>query len=93
MSMTIVGPGSKTRCHWRKSASEFLIYHDTNRGTPVSDVKKLCLEGFQSGLSWRTILARRVNFQANFHLCLVSGIQIKPYSLDTLLIQQYVRAL
>jgi DNA-3-methyladenine glycosylase I len=50
---------------------EFLGYHDREWGFPVADdhrlFEKLCLEGFQSGLSWRTILAKRENFRAAFH--------------------------
>jgi DNA-3-methyladenine glycosylase I len=48
-----------------------LDYHDTEWGFPVADdrhlFEKLCLESFQSGLSWRTILAKRENFRAAFH--------------------------
>jgi DNA-3-methyladenine glycosylase I len=69
--MTIMGPDGKPRCHWCSAAPEFLDYHDTEWGFPVSDdhrlFEKLCLEGFQSGLSWRTILAKRENFRAAFH--------------------------
>ena len=69
--MTIfVGPDGKTRCHWCGAAPEFLAYHDTEWGFPVDDdhrlFEKLSLEGFQSGLSWRTILAKRENFRAAF---------------------------
>jgi DNA-3-methyladenine glycosylase I len=71
MSSTIVGPDGKPRCRWASAAPEFLAYHDTEWGFPVSDdhrlFEKLCLEGFQSGLSWRTILAKRENFRAAFH--------------------------
>jgi len=71
MSTTIVGPDGKTRCRWCAAAPEFLGYHDTEWGFPVTDdrrlFEKLCLEGFQSGLSWRTILAKRENFRAAFH--------------------------
>jgi DNA-3-methyladenine glycosylase I len=71
MSKTILGPDGKTRCRWCASAPEFLAYHDTEWGFPVADdrrlFEKLCLEGFQSGLSWRTILAKRENFRAAFH--------------------------
>lgn len=71
MSATIVGPDGKTRCRWCAAAPEFLDYHDTEWGFPVSDdhrlFEKLCLEGFQSGLSWRTILAKRESFRAAFH--------------------------
>lgn len=71
MSMTIIGPDGKSRCRWCAAAPEFLDYHDTEWGFPVSDdhrlFEKICLEGFQSGLSWRTILAKRENFRAAFH--------------------------
>lgn len=67
----IVGPDGKSRCRWCATAPEFLVYHDTEWGFPVGDdqhlFEKLCLEGFQSGLSWRTILAKRENFRAAFH--------------------------
>jgi DNA-3-methyladenine glycosylase I len=70
MSTTIVGPDGKSRCRWCGAAPEFLGYHDTEWGFPVSDdhrlFEKLSLEGFQSGLSWRTILAKRENFRAAF---------------------------
>lgn len=60
----------KTRCRWCASAPEFLAYHDTEWGFPVKDdyrlFEKLCLESFQSGLSWRTILAKRENFRRAF---------------------------
>jgi DNA-3-methyladenine glycosylase I len=71
MSTTIVGQDGKSRCRWSGAAPEFLDYHDTEWGFPVRDdhrlFEKLSLEGFQSGLSWRTILAKRENFRAAFH--------------------------
>ena len=71
MSTTILGPDGKPRCRWCAAAPEFFAYHDNEWGYPVSDdrrlFEKLCLEGFQSGLSWRTILAKRENFRAAFH--------------------------
>ena len=71
MSETIVGPDGKPRCRWCGAAPEFLDYHDFEWGFPVDDdhrlFEKLCLEGFQSGLSWRTILAKRENFRVAFH--------------------------
>jgi DNA-3-methyladenine glycosylase I len=71
MSQTKTGPDGKLRCGWSLSAPEFLHYHDREWGFPVADdrrlFEKLCLEGFQSGLSWRTILAKRDNFRAAFH--------------------------
>jgi len=70
MSETIAGPDGKSRCRWCGAAPEFLNYHDTEWGFPVADdrrlFEKLSLEGFQSGLSWRTILAKRRNFRAAF---------------------------
>src|SRR5210317_2277271 len=70
MSTTIVAPDGKPRCHWCGAAPDFLDYHDTEWGFPVADdvrlFEKLCLESFQSGLSWRTILAKRENFRAAF---------------------------
>jgi len=72
MSAEIIeGPDGKSRCRWCGAAPEFLAYHDTEWGFPVSDdhrlFEKLSLESFQSGLSWRTILAKRENFRAAFH--------------------------
>ncbi|HEX2116294.1 MAG TPA: DNA-3-methyladenine glycosylase I [Alphaproteobacteria bacterium] len=68
---TIAGPDGKPRCRWCAAAPEFFHYHDTEWGFPVDDdrrlFEKLSLEGFQSGLSWRTILAKRENFRAAFH--------------------------
>ena len=65
------GPDGKPRCTWCSAAPEFLVYHDTEWGFPVSDdhrlFEKLSLESFQSGLSWRTILAKRENFRTAFH--------------------------
>lgn len=70
MSETFEGPDGKPRCRWAGSAPEFLDYHDREWGFPVDDdrrlFEKLCLESFQSGLSWRTILAKRENFRAAF---------------------------
>ena len=71
MSATIKGPDGKPRCRWCEAAPEFFDYHDKEWGFPVDDdrrlFEKLSLEGFQSGLSWRTILAKRENFRAAFH--------------------------
>jgi DNA-3-methyladenine glycosylase I len=67
---TIDGPDGLVRCRWSAAAPEFLAYHDSEWGFPVGDDRRLfefmCLESFQSGLSWRTILAKRENFRAAF---------------------------
>ncbi len=71
MDRTIIGPDGRARCRWCGAAPAFLDYHDREWGFPVADdrrlFEKLCLEGFQSGLSWRTILEKRENFRAAFH--------------------------
>jgi DNA-3-methyladenine glycosylase I len=71
MSKTTTGPDGKVRCHWCSATPQYLDYHDVEWGFPVNDdqrlFEKLSLEGFQSGLSWRTILAKRENFRAAFH--------------------------
>ncbi len=71
MVATYKGPDGEARCTWCAAAPEFLDYHDTEWGFPVVDdrklFEKLCLESFQSGLSWRTILAKRENFRTAFH--------------------------
>jgi len=70
MNTTLPGPDGRPRCRWCASAPEFLPYHDKEWGFPVADdrrlFEKLCLEGFQSGLSWRTILAKREHFRRVF---------------------------
>ncbi len=71
MSRTITGPDGQPRCAWCTATPQYLRYHDTEWGFPVSDdrrlFEKLSLEGFQCGLSWRTILEKRENFRAAFH--------------------------
>lgn len=70
MNEPFIGPDGKARCRWCGGAPEFLDYHDHEWGLPVDDdqrlFEKLCLESFQSGLSWRTILAKRENFRKAF---------------------------
>jgi DNA-3-methyladenine glycosylase I len=64
------GPDGKLRCPWALSAPEYLGYHDEEWGRPLRGdaaiFERLCLEGFQSGLSWLTILRKRENFRAAF---------------------------
>lgn len=58
------------RCWWPGDDALYLAYHDREWGRPVADdrrlFEKICLEGFQSGLSWITILRKRENFRAAF---------------------------
>ncbi|WP_028311674.1 DNA-3-methyladenine glycosylase I [Derxia gummosa] len=67
---TLPGPDGEHRCFWCHATPDYLRYHDEEWGFPVADdrrlFEKLCLEGFQSGLSWRTILVKRDNFRAAF---------------------------
>ncbi|GGH18826.1 DNA-3-methyladenine glycosylase I [Cribrihabitans marinus] len=71
MSATVTGPDGRPRCGWCGTIPEFFGYHDREWGWPVADdrrlFEKLCLESFQSGLSWRTILNKRPAFRAAFH--------------------------
>jgi len=71
MKADFIGPDGKPRCNWCSATPEYIHYHDTEWGFPVDDDKrlfeKICLEGFQSGLSWRTILTKRENFRKAFH--------------------------
>jgi len=67
---TIPGTDGRPRCRWCAGAPEFEPYHDNEWGYPVGDdqrlFEKVSLEAFQSGLSWRTILAKRENFRRAF---------------------------
>lgn len=64
------GPDGRLRCPWALGTEDYLAYHDDEWGRPVTDdigvFERLCLEGFQSGLSWLTILRKRENFRAAF---------------------------
>jgi DNA-3-methyladenine glycosylase I len=64
------GPDGRPRCGWATSAPDYVTYHDEEWGRPTRDdralFEKLCLEAFQSGLSWLTILRKREAFRAAF---------------------------
>ena len=64
------GPDGRRRCFWGASSPEYERYHDEEWGRPVSDERglyeRMVLEGFQSGLSWITILRKRENFRSAF---------------------------
>jgi len=70
MTATINGSDGLPRCRWCAAAPDYEAYHDREWGFPVADdrrlFEKICLESFQSGLSWRTILAKRENFRRAF---------------------------
>jgi len=69
-SGAVPGPDGRLRCPWGVSAPEYLPYHDDEWGRPVRGdqpiFERLCLEAFQSGLSWLTILRKRENFRRAF---------------------------
>ncbi len=70
MLLTVIGTDGRPRCRWAAVTPEFPDYHDREWGWPVVDdrmlFEKMCVENFQSGLSWRTILAKRENFRSAF---------------------------
>ena len=74
----------RRRCAWCRGSDEYLVYHDTEWGFPVRDdrllFEKISLEGFQSGLSWLTILRKRENFRrafADFDITRVAGFGVR----------------
>jgi DNA-3-methyladenine glycosylase I len=64
------GADGRVRCAWAGTSPDYVDYHDHEWGRPVADdtrlFEKICLEGFQSGLSWLTILRKRENFRRAF---------------------------
>jgi DNA-3-methyladenine glycosylase I len=70
MSKIFEGLDGEPRCGWCAATPDYMAYHDNEWGFPVDDdqrlFEKICLEGFQSGLSWRIILAKRENFRKAF---------------------------
>lgn len=70
MTPLSAGPDGHPRCAWCAATADYLAYHDYEWGFPVADdirlFEKLSLEAFQSGLSWRTILAKREHFRSAF---------------------------
>jgi DNA-3-methyladenine glycosylase I len=64
------GEDGRRRCAWGTSTPDYVAYHDEEWGRPVTDdvrlYEKICLEGFQSGLSWLTILRKRDGFRRAF---------------------------
>ena len=70
MTDAVAGPDGQLRCPWGISPPEYVAYHDQEWGRPLHGdqaiYERLCLEAFQSGLSWLTILRKRENFRAAF---------------------------
>ena len=68
--LPVAGPDGLLRCPWGASTPEYLRYHDEEWGREVHDdtamFERVCLEAFQSGLSWLTILRKRENFRRAF---------------------------
>ena len=66
----MIGADGRSRCGWAGAVPDYLAYHDDEWGVPQRDevrlFEKLCLEAFQSGLSWLTILRKREAFRAAF---------------------------
>ncbi|MFF8956694.1 DNA-3-methyladenine glycosylase I [Streptomyces sp. NPDC014894] len=66
----VAGPDGRLRCPWGLSTDDYIAYHDSEWGRPVHGddalFERLCLEAFQSGLSWLTILRRREGFRRAF---------------------------
>lgn len=67
----VAGPDGTLRCWWAGDDPDYVAYHDDEWGRPVHDdtrlFEKLCLEGFQAGLSWITVLRKRPAFREVFH--------------------------
>ncbi|MDS1272317.1 DNA-3-methyladenine glycosylase I [Lipingzhangella sp. LS1_29] len=65
------GPDGRRRCLWALRSEDELHYHDTEWGHPVRDetglLERICLEGFQAGLSWLVVLRKRAALRAAFH--------------------------
>ena len=70
MDGLVTGEDGRARCRWYGGLDDYRRYHDAEWGFPVHDdirlFEKICLEGFQSGLSWLTILRKRENFRQAF---------------------------
>jgi len=87
---TVLGPDGQARCPWGLGPPDLLAYHDEEWGKPVTDdigiFERLSLEGFQSGLSWLTILRKRENFRAAFgHFDPAVVAEFGPADVDRLL--------
>lgn len=99
----VVGDDGRARCRWAASDPEYLRYHDEEWGAPLHGdqhlYEKLCLEGFQAGLSWITILRRRPAFREVFHdfdphrVAIMDDAEIEAAMLDTRIIRNRAKVL
>jgi DNA-3-methyladenine glycosylase I len=88
--LPVAGPDGLLRCPWGLGAPEYVGYHDEEWGRPVHDVtvmfERVCLEAFQSGLSWLTILRKRENFRRAFRgFDMTAVATFGPHDVDRLL--------
>ena len=78
----LVGDDGKARCWWHGGKPDYMAYHDREWGRPTADdrtlFEKICLEGFQSGLSWYTILRKRENFRTAFATLILIRSRLSP---------------
>jgi DNA-3-methyladenine glycosylase I len=84
------GADGVARCWWSSASADYAAYHDQEWGLPVSDdrllFEKLCLEGFQSGLSWLTILRKRPAFRRAFDAFEIERVaRFRPSRVDELM--------
>lgn len=91
MSDLFITPDGEKRCSWSSTAPEFIEYHDNEWGFPVGDdrqlFEKICLECFQCGLSWRTILAKRESFRRAFQYFDIDKVALYTEDDVTLLLE------
>ena len=93
MSQIVIDAQGVKRCQWSIAAPEFLDYHDNEWGRVVTDdcqlFEKICLEGFQAGLRWRTILVKRENFRAAFlHFDIDQLARFNQHDIDRLMLNK-----
>src|ERR1700761_9034101 len=96
-SGVVTGDDGVTRCRWGASSAEMQRYHDEEWGRPLHGdrplFEKMCLEGFQAGLSWITILKRRPGFREVFHgfepqrVAVMGAEEVEAAMLDTRIIR------
>ncbi len=85
-----LGADGHARCKWCDGSDDYRAYHDREWGFPVTDdtrlFEKICLEGFQSGLSWLTILRKRENFRRAFREFDFEALSKRPPKVEKLLL-------